>query len=176
MPEKNVKRNNKMTQTKQIKVIAPPKKIHLDESQYRIPGYVYFFTIRSNFDRSYFTNHDFNRGLIDCLKAEKERLSCKIFVYCLMPTHLHFLTGTTCEEISVLDLVNQYKGKSTRIGWRYGIGKVLWQKRNYDHIVRKSESLTEIAAYILDNPVRKGLVERREDYPYSGFWDELPIW
>jgi putative transposase len=176
VPVNNVRKRNEMTHIKRRKVIVPSRKIHLDESLYRKPGYVYFFTIRSNFGKAYFTNHDFNREIIDCLEVEKERLSCKVFVYCLRPTHLHFLTGTTCEEISVLDLVNQYKGKSTRIGWRYGIGKVLWQKRNYDHIVRRNESLTEIAVYILDNPVRKGLVEHREDYPYSGYWEELPVW
>jgi len=156
--------------------IKLPKSIHLDVSVYRIPGYVYHFTIRADFGKFYFTHHNFNTEIIECLKKEKHRKNCNVYVYCLMPDHLHVLTGTTSDRVSVLDFVNQFKGKTTRIGWKYGIDGVLWQKRYYDHVVRKSEDLIKIASYILDNPVRTEMVEKREDYLYSGIWDDLPVW
>jgi len=49
-------------------------------------------------------------------------------------------------------------------------GKRLWQRSYYDHIVRKVESLEEICEYILDNPVRKGLVKNCQEYPYSSLF------
>jgi len=68
--------------------MKPPKKVHLDPSLYQVPGSVYFFTIVSNFKKPYFVNEDLNNEIIDCFKTERERIECKIYVYCLMPDHL----------------------------------------------------------------------------------------
>ena len=38
--------------------------------------------------------------------------------------------------------------------------------RFFEHRLRKEESFREKADYILANPVRAGLVERAEDWPY----------
>jgi hypothetical protein len=42
----------------------------------------------------------------------------------------------------------------------------VWLDESFDHILRSGETLTEKAEYIQDNPVRKGLVAQREDYPW----------
>ena len=157
----------------QIPIMKLPKKMHLDPSLYRVPGWIYFFTIVSNSKNPYFTKQNFNNELIECLKKEKERLRCKLYAYCLMPDHLHFLCGTNDEGTSVLDFVDQYKGKSTRIGWRYNINGPLWQRKSYDHILRKEEKIEEVVTYILYNPVRRRLIEKWDDYPFSGFLDNF---
>jgi putative transposase len=153
----------------------PYKKIHLDSSLYQVPGWVYFLTIVSNFKTPCFSNHDFNGEIINCLKTERERMKCRIYVFCLMPDHLHFLCGTKEKDVSVLDFVNQFKGKSTRIGWEYGIEGPLWQRRNYDHILRKEEKLEDIAKYIVNNPVRRGIVEEWTEYSFSGYLDQFNL-
>jgi REP element-mobilizing transposase RayT len=53
--------------------------------------------------------------------------------------------------------------------------KPFWQSNFYDHVVRKDESLLEICSYILNNPVRKGMVSNWEEYPYSQIVDSLPL-
>ena len=44
-------------------------------------------------------------------------------------------------------------------------GKV-WQAESCDHVVRSSESLDQKVEYLLDNPVRRGLVQKRWDYAW----------
>jgi putative transposase len=44
----------------------------------------------------------------------------------------------------------------------------LWQEGYYDRILRSDEQTIIVARYILDNPVRRGLVARFDQYPYSG--------
>ena len=149
--------------------------MHLDSSLYKIPGWVYFITIVSNFKASYFIEETFNNKLIECLEKERERMRCKVYTYCLMPDHLHLLCGTNDQEISVLDFVNQFKGKSTRIGWRYNIKGSLWQRKSYDHILRKEENIQEVATYIVNNPVRRELVKKWDQYPFSGFLDNFDL-
>lgn len=44
----------------------------------------------------------------------------------------------------------------------------------YDHVVRSEESLSGIAEYILDNPVRRGMAANRNEYDFCGMLDEIP--
>jgi hypothetical protein len=44
----------------------------------------------------------------------------------------------------------------------------LWQRSFYDHALRKEGSLTEVACYIWENPVRAAIVENPIEYPWSG--------
>ena len=44
----------------------------------------------------------------------------------------------------------------------------LWQESFYDHVVRPEEDLSAIARYIIDNPVRAGIVKSPLDYPFAG--------
>ena len=96
-----------------------------------------------------------------------------MFIYCLMPEHLHFLTAPINLQNSVIEFVNQFKGKSTSLAWKYGIKGSLWQKRWYDHILRKDEDIPKIGGYILNNPVRRELVLDWAAYPYGGCLDEF---
>jgi len=91
-----------------------------------------------------------------------------------MPDHLHFLVSPGEDGASVLSFTEQYKGKTTNESWRFDWQGKLWQPRYYDHIVRDDEDLVLIARYILDNPVRKGLVKHAEDWPWSGQMNPLP--
>ena len=45
----------------------------------------------------------------------------------------------------------------------------LWQSRYYDRNVRDHEEFVEKLRYIHRNPVKRGLVERPEDWPWSSF-------
>jgi len=49
----------------------------------------------------------------------------------------------------------------------------LWQRYFYDHVLRNEEDLKNVALYVLENPVRKGMVENWQDYPYCGIVDKL---
>jgi hypothetical protein len=48
------------------------------------------------------------------------------------------------------------------------MGRGLWQAGYYDRILRHDEDSLTVVRYILENPVRAGLVSRFSDYPYSG--------
>jgi putative transposase len=44
----------------------------------------------------------------------------------------------------------------------------LWQPGFFDHVLRHDESYASKWYYVRENPVRKGLVDRAEDWPYQG--------
>ena len=50
-----------------------------------------------------------------------------------------------------------------------------WQEgKPWDTRLRRSESYQEKWQYVRENPVRKGLVENADDWPYQGMLNVLP--
>ncbi len=47
----------------------------------------------------------------------------------------------------------------------------LWQRSSYDRVIRYNKSIEAAVFYVLNNPVRKGLVEDWQQYPYSALVD-----
>jgi putative transposase len=44
----------------------------------------------------------------------------------------------------------------------------IWQRGFFDHVLRNDENYGQKWNYIRENPVRAGLVNNAEDWPYSG--------
>ena len=57
-----------------------------------------------------------------------------------------------------------------RSGYRYSrtTRRRLWEVGYYDYVLRDEESTAKVVSYILHNPVKAGLVQRPQDYPYAG--------
>jgi putative transposase len=81
-----------------------------------------------------------------------------------MPDHLHMLLNGT--EISSLQrFMRMFKQESGFI-FKNEYGKNLWQRSYYDRVLRMDEMLDDVTWYIINNPVRKGLVN---DYRTTHF-------
>ncbi len=60
------------------------------------------------------------------------------------------------------------KGKSAALCNRVlGRSGPFWQHESYDHVVRDAREYERILAYIANNPVKAGLVEDWQDWPYT---------
>jgi REP element-mobilizing transposase RayT len=153
---------------------VPSRNQRLSAEQCAIVGNVGFFTICAYKQSKPFVVAELNEAVVATVLAERFGLGMGLYVYCLMPDHLHVLIGPKEPGRSMLTFIDQFKGKSTRVSWAHGWPGKLWQPRSYDHLVRRAEDLRAIAEYISDNPVRKGLVESSQDYRWSGLADPLP--
>jgi len=108
-----------------------------------------------------------------CLKQLREKYLFKIYVYCIMPDHVHLLLAPGDSGLTVSEIIQRFKSLTARSYNSNGGQGKLWQRYFYDHIVRKEEDLNRIALYILENPVRKGLAGYWEDWPYSEMLDPI---
>src|SRR2546421_12788819 len=67
------------------------------------------------------------------------------------------------------EIMKAIKGASShQINHRPGRHGSIWQEESFDRVLRSSEKLDEKIVYILQNPVRCGLV--REWHEYSWIW------
>jgi putative transposase len=88
-----------------------------------------------------------------------------------MPDHLHALISFPPAGKTIQSIVSQWKEWTAKAA---GIG---WQRDFFEHRLRHDESRAVKANYILENPVRKKLVSRSEDWPYKYFADgQRPSW
>lgn len=144
-----------------------PRNTRLEDSRYAQPGQPCFFTIRCAPGRP-FTEGRYAGIAVDCLLEQQQKSSCRVDVYCIMPDHVHLIVTPEEETASSLLFVQQFKGWCSRelrlAGWTGDV----WQKRSYDHLLRRDEDVRAIAAYILANPVRRNLCSSPEEYPWSG--------
>lgn len=142
------------------------KRIRLKNFDYK-GLYRYYVTINTNYKISYFNE----KGLVELvkkvLKDMAEKFRFLIWVYCFMPNHLHFLAEGEKEDSDFRKFVTAFKQKSGYL-YKKQIKKKLWQENYYEHVLRKDEDTMRVIKYILNNPVRAGLVENYYDYPYSG--------
>ena len=88
-----------------------------------------------------------------------------VWVACVMPDHVHLLLSLDGEGSSVGQYVRQWKSRWTR-RLCSSDEEPLWQRSFYDHWMRKNEAPV-YAAYIVGNPVRKGMVEDWRGYAYT---------
>jgi putative transposase len=88
----------------------------------------------------------------------------------VMPDHVHMIFTPLVdieksEVFSLARITKAIKGTSAHmINRRLGRPGRVWQTESFDRVLRVSEKLDEKTAYILDNPVRKGLVSSPEEY------------
>ena len=117
-------------------------------------------------ERSFASPEAAATALAQFRQAASEELFA-LLAYCLMPDHVHLLVEGLADTS---DLRRFAKLAKQRSGARYAIavGKPLWQEGFYDHVLRGDEDVRTVARYIIENPVRAGLVSTPFDYPYLG--------
>jgi putative transposase len=72
------------------------------------------------------------------------------------------------QDKNIVDFVRVFKGRMTPRARFLETGRKLWQRSFHDHGLRKEENIENIARYIWENPVRKGMVDHAPKYLWSG--------
>lgn len=85
-----------------------------------------------------------------------------------MPNHVHVLVAPMSGH-SLSSILHSWKPYTANeankvIGRR---GQEFWQRESYDHLVRDEEDFFRIQDYIRNNPVRAGLANEADAYPYT---------
>ena len=90
-----------------------------------------------------------------------------IVAYCFMPDHLHLMTQATGDRTNMARFASLAKQYS---GYHHGreTGDRLWQPSWHDRMLRRSDDFATVIRYVLNNPIRSGLVQSLEDYPFLG--------
>jgi putative transposase len=122
--------------------------------------------------RKLFKSQEVVDPIVKMLKEKVDKHDCDCIVYAVMPDHVHMILRGRTAESDTLTCHNDWKGETGLWLSEYFHKEHLWQYRSYDHVYRSHEyekrALAKTINYILQNPVRAGLVECWHEYPFLG--------
>ena len=105
-------------------------------------------------------------------KNEPASPLCDIYAYCLMTNHVHVMLATKEKELSdvvkplAISYARYYNTKYSRCGY-------LFQDRFKSEPVDNLNYVVTLFRYIHQNPVKAGIAEAVEEYPWSSWHDYL---
>jgi putative transposase len=103
------------------------------------------------------------KRIFETVQFRNDRHIWFVYVLILMPDHLHALVSFPPSGKSIKDVISQWKE------WLAKKVGIHWQRDFFEHRLRTDESRREKADYILNNPLRAGLVSRPEVWPFVWF-------
>ena len=135
---------------------------------------VVFFTVVAAHRQAVLANDELHEILRDIWSLAGELNGWWVGDYLLMPDHVHFFARASREGLPMRKWVQMWKSVSAR-QWMslQRTSAPLWQEDYFDRYLRSAENYSEKWAYVEANPVRRGLVERADDWPYRGRIHEL---
>jgi REP element-mobilizing transposase RayT len=148
---------------KDYKTWGKRRGLRADGIDYRRPNAAFHVIVGSRKGRGRFRTEILNLPVIRCLEKACLDQGYDLAAYCLMPDHLHALVVAGNRPGDLREVVRRFKACTRKM-----TGMVLWQRGFYDHAMRREETLVTVADYILNNPVRKGLVEEWSEYAWMG--------
>ena len=143
-------------------------------------GHAHFITFSCYRRQQFFNNRHVYDPFPICLERMRQRFQMRVYGYVVMPEHVHLLlsepeNGILSDAIHFLKLSSSKRSRSQVSAQKKGANlghEVLgpfWQKRYYDRNVRDNREFIAALKYIHRNPVKRGLVEQPEDWPWSSY-------
>jgi putative transposase len=112
-------------------------------------------------DKNHFCHPKIGAAILDFIRLYNERHHWFCDVAVLMPDHIHLLVSFPPEKT-----VSQVVGL-----WKRGLAKssgIKWQRNFFEHRMRHDESMQQKSDYLLNNPVRAGLID--DPIKWSYLW------
>ena len=139
----------------------------------------YHVTARSSGGQHLFVDDADRRDFLRRFERVVATRGWTCLTYCLMATHIHAALTTRDADLDqgMRDLLGRYSHAFNR---RHSVGGHLFRDRYGAVVIENDSQMVATVAYILRNPVKAGLVERPERWPWSnsaillGYFPERP--
>jgi len=95
----------------------------------------------------------------------QEAIAWLVGDYLIMPDHLHLFCAPRDLAFTIEQWITYWKREFRR---KHGRAEWRFQSRGWHHRLREDEDYSAKWLYVQENPLRKNLVIRIEDWPYKG--------
>ncbi|OGU76923.1 MAG: hypothetical protein A2V93_00365 [Ignavibacteria bacterium RBG_16_34_14] len=134
---------------------------------YNMNSYHHLYNRGVNKGTIFFDDNDY-KYFLRKMKEYKEKYSVRINCFCLLPNHFHFFTKQLTNDHTigkfVGDLTNAYTRRTNKKYDRIG---VLFEGKTKSKLISDESYFIWLCKYILNNPVKAGLVNQPEEWEYS---------
>lgn len=112
-----------------------------------------------------FRDDDDRQKFLDLLKIEAG-ISFKIYCYCLMDNHIHFIVESNKLSFHVHRIASLY---ATWFNGKYGRRGYLFQDRFKSEVIEDQGYLLRCFRYVLQNPLKAGLCHKISEYRWNSY-------
>ena len=145
-------------------------------------GSIYFFTVVTHRRRPILTTNIGRMALRQAMKAVRQDRPFDLTAIVLLPDHLHAIWELPHGDSDYSTRWRRIKSLFTKTwlaegGTNFAVNenratrgeRGIWQRRFYEHTCRDEADLKHCLDYLHVNPLRHGLVNRVQDWPWSSF-------
>jgi putative transposase len=130
------------------------------------PVRIFFATTKTSMGRSLLQSERNASLLINVLRSLVAERKFKLHDFVIMPDHIHLLLAVE-DGMTIEKAMQLIKGRfSHRLSKEYGHLGEVWQRGFSEVQVLNKESFMQCQVYIAMNPVKAGLVDSPDRYPY----------
>jgi REP element-mobilizing transposase RayT len=133
---------------------------------------LHFITVCTDQRRPLLASADIHSRLVNFGSTGIDR-GARLGDYILMPDHLHAFVVIDPVRITLSVWVKSFKNALSKTLRDQNVAAPHWQKGFFDHVLRGQDSYSAKWHYVRNNPVRAGLVEEADDWPFAGRIDNL---
>lgn len=132
------------------------------------PGAKYHITSRGNNRSTLFYDDEDRMKYLTVLEETKNRCHFHLHSYCLMSNHTHHQIETTdTSPTIIMSLLNTKYAKY--FNKKYSQTGHVFEKRYNAEILDSLDYEFDVSKYIHRNPLKAGIVDELEDYPWSSY-------
>ena len=157
--------------------------------RYNLAGHAHELTFSCYQNRPFLASERICQYLVDSIISSREKYQFDLWAYVFMPNHVHLLICPRRTQYSISDILLSIKQPVSRRGIDYlknhnpdGLKYLatsqvrrsyrFWQKGGgFDRNITNVKTIIDLAHYIHNNPVRKGLVDNADEWHYSSAAD-----
>ena len=128
---------------------------------------LYFITFCTFDRRPVLANDEFHTYFVSYL-TQKSTAGIVCGEYVIMPDHIHLFMRLDSSQYQLGKTVGFLKQALSKPLRSAQLPMPHWQPGFFDHVLRSADSYSAKWEYVRDNPVRAGLVDCFEAWPYQG--------
>ena len=164
-----------------------PKQKYKTCRRHNDPGHAHYLTFSCYKGRAFLSKDRTRHWLIQSILSARIRWKFDLWAFVIMPEHCHLLVFPREQQYSISRITTAIKLPVVRRAIAYlkreapqrlihmkdeqpsgNVSYRFWQRGGgYDRNLTEPRAIHEAIEYIHGNPVRRGLVERAEDWPWS---------
>lgn len=134
-----------------------------------IKNLAYHIYNRATVDRIIFKDKEDYNFFILRLQQYKRRYNLELISFCIMPNHFHLILRSDNSGKDIAKFMKSLQQSyARRFNSRYDKYGHVFQGKYQHRPIESNLALARVIKYIANNPVRKKLVKRAEEWPYSG--------
>lgn len=137
-----------------------------------VPGYPHHVTQRGVRRQSTFFDASDYEAYIELVKELKVVAGVNIWAYCLMPNHIHVIAVPETKDSLARLFGAAHHRYAKRVNAIHNWRGHLWQERFYSVAMDEKHTLAAMR-YVELNPVRAGLCDRADEWPWSSVHGNL---